>query len=107
MAARTAHSTSTINTVTSRVDRRRPRILVSSRATATFPPPLGLLRHLSAPERARTSRDHSFEAVGGAVGSPGRPRRFAMALARVVQFDDVDSARMAEMRQEMEGGERP
>jgi hypothetical protein len=28
-------------------------------------------------------------------------------LARVVQFDDVDSARMAEMRQEMEGGERP
>jgi hypothetical protein len=30
-----------------------------------------------------------------------------MALARVVSFDGVDSDRMAQMRQEMEGGERP
>ena len=30
-----------------------------------------------------------------------------MALARVVSFDGVDSERMAQMRQEMEGGERP
>jgi hypothetical protein len=30
-----------------------------------------------------------------------------MALARVVSFDGVDSARMAQMRQEMEQGERP
>jgi len=30
-----------------------------------------------------------------------------MALARVVTFDGVDSDRMAEMRTEMEGGERP
>jgi hypothetical protein len=30
-----------------------------------------------------------------------------MALARVVSFDDVDSERIAQMRQEMEGGERP
>ena len=30
-----------------------------------------------------------------------------MALARVVSFDGVDSERMAQMRQEMEQGERP
>ncbi len=30
-----------------------------------------------------------------------------MALARVVTFDGVSSERMAEMRKEMEGGERP
>ena len=30
-----------------------------------------------------------------------------MALARVVAFDGVDSERMAQMRQEMEGNERP
>jgi hypothetical protein len=30
-----------------------------------------------------------------------------MALARVVSFDGVDSERMAQMRSEMEGGERP
>jgi hypothetical protein len=30
-----------------------------------------------------------------------------MALARVVSFDGVSSDRMAEMQQEMEGGERP
>jgi len=30
-----------------------------------------------------------------------------MALARVVSFDGVDSGRMAQMRQEMEGGDRP
>jgi hypothetical protein len=30
-----------------------------------------------------------------------------MALARVVAFDGVDSERIAQMRQEMEGGERP
>ena len=30
-----------------------------------------------------------------------------MALARVVTFDGVDADRMAEMRREMEGGERP
>ena len=30
-----------------------------------------------------------------------------MALARVVSFDGVDSERMAQMRQEMEGSERP
>lgn len=30
-----------------------------------------------------------------------------MALARVVSFDGVDSDRIAQMRQEMEGGERP
>ena len=30
-----------------------------------------------------------------------------MALARVVAFDGVDSERMAQMRQEMEQGERP
>jgi hypothetical protein len=30
-----------------------------------------------------------------------------MALARVVTFDGVDSDRMAEMRSEMEDGERP
>lgn len=30
-----------------------------------------------------------------------------MALARVVAFDGVDSERIAEMRQEMEQGERP
>ena len=30
-----------------------------------------------------------------------------MPLARVVSFDGVDSARMAEMQREMEGGERP
>jgi hypothetical protein len=30
-----------------------------------------------------------------------------MALARVVSFEGVDSERMAQMRQEMEGGERP
>lgn len=30
-----------------------------------------------------------------------------MALARVVAFDGVDSDRMAQMRQEMEQGERP
>jgi hypothetical protein len=30
-----------------------------------------------------------------------------MALARVVGFDGVDSERIAQMRQEMEGGERP
>ena len=30
-----------------------------------------------------------------------------MALARVVTFDGVDANRMAEMKQEMEGGERP
>ena len=30
-----------------------------------------------------------------------------MALARVVSFDGVDSERIAQMRQEMEGGERP
>ena len=30
-----------------------------------------------------------------------------MALARVVSFDGVSSDRMAEMRSEMEGGERP
>ena len=30
-----------------------------------------------------------------------------MALARVVSFDRVSSDRMAEMQQEMEGGERP
>jgi hypothetical protein len=30
-----------------------------------------------------------------------------MAIARVVSFDGVDSERMAQMRQEMEGGERP
>jgi hypothetical protein len=30
-----------------------------------------------------------------------------MALARVVSFDGVDSDRMAQMRQEMEQGERP
>jgi hypothetical protein len=30
-----------------------------------------------------------------------------MALARVVAFDGVSSERMAQMRQEMEGGERP
>jgi hypothetical protein len=31
----------------------------------------------------------------------------AMSLARVVSFDGVSSDRMAEMRREMEGGERP
>jgi hypothetical protein len=31
----------------------------------------------------------------------------AMPLARVVSFDGVSSDRMAEMRREMEGGERP
>jgi len=30
-----------------------------------------------------------------------------MALARVVAFDGVDSERMAQMRQEMEGSDRP
>jgi hypothetical protein len=30
-----------------------------------------------------------------------------MALARVVSFDGVDSERIAQMQQEMEGGERP
>ena len=30
-----------------------------------------------------------------------------MALARVVAFDGVDSERIAQMRQEMEGGDRP
>jgi hypothetical protein len=30
-----------------------------------------------------------------------------MALARVVAFDGVDSERIAQMRQEMESGERP
>ena len=30
-----------------------------------------------------------------------------MALARVVTFDGVSSARMQEMRSEMEGGDRP
>ena len=30
-----------------------------------------------------------------------------MPLARVVSFDGVSSARMAEMQQEMQGGERP
>jgi hypothetical protein len=30
-----------------------------------------------------------------------------MALARVVTFEGVDSDRMAQMQQEMEGGERP
>ena len=30
-----------------------------------------------------------------------------MALARVVTFDGVDSDRMAQMKQEMEGSERP
>jgi hypothetical protein len=30
-----------------------------------------------------------------------------MALARVVSFDGVDSERIAQMREEMEGGERP
>jgi hypothetical protein len=30
-----------------------------------------------------------------------------MALARVVSFDGVDSERIAQMRQEMEGGDRP
>jgi hypothetical protein len=30
-----------------------------------------------------------------------------MAIARVVSFDGVDSERMAQMRQEMEGGDRP
>ena len=30
-----------------------------------------------------------------------------MALARVVSFDGVDSDRIAQLRQEMEGGERP
>jgi len=30
-----------------------------------------------------------------------------MALARVVEFEGVDSERIAQMRQEMEGGERP
>jgi hypothetical protein len=30
-----------------------------------------------------------------------------MPIARVVSFDGVDSDRMAQMRQEMEGGERP
>ncbi len=30
-----------------------------------------------------------------------------MAVARVVSFDGVDSARMAEMQQEMEGSEAP
>ena len=30
-----------------------------------------------------------------------------MSLARVVTFDGVDSARMAEMQKEMEGNERP
>jgi hypothetical protein len=31
----------------------------------------------------------------------------AMALARVVTFDGVDSDRIAQMKTEMEGGERP
>ena len=30
-----------------------------------------------------------------------------MSLARVVSFDGVDSERMAQMRQEMQGNERP
>ena len=30
-----------------------------------------------------------------------------MALARVVSFDGVDSDRMAQMRQEMQGGDKP
>jgi len=30
-----------------------------------------------------------------------------VALARVVEFEGVDSERIAQMRQEMEGGERP
>jgi hypothetical protein len=30
-----------------------------------------------------------------------------MAIARVVEFDGVDSARMDEMKREMEGGEPP
>jgi len=30
-----------------------------------------------------------------------------MTLARVVEFEGVDSERIAQMRQEMEGGERP
>jgi len=30
-----------------------------------------------------------------------------MAIARVVSFDGVDSERIAQMQQEMEGGERP
>ena len=30
-----------------------------------------------------------------------------MALARVVEFDGVDTARMDEMRREMQSGERP
>jgi hypothetical protein len=30
-----------------------------------------------------------------------------MALARVVTFEGIDSARIAEMKQQMEGGERP
>lgn len=30
-----------------------------------------------------------------------------MSLARVVSFDGVNSSRMAEMQEEMEGGERP
>src|SRR5262249_61802086 len=34
-------------------------------------------------------------------------RRAEMALARVVSFDGVDSERMAQMQQEMQGSERP
>jgi hypothetical protein len=37
----------------------------------------------------------------------GPDKEVVMPLARVVSFDGVDSARMAEMQREMEGGERP
>ncbi len=43
--------------------------------------------------------------IGGRLALNDREAQ--MALARVVAFDGVDSERMAQMRQEMEGNERP
>ena len=44
--------------------------------------------------------------MGVGLASPN-DKETQMALARVVAFDGVDSERIAQMRQEMEGGERP
>src|SRR5262245_17682657 len=56
--------------------------------------PAPLRENRSAPERVR-------------VGFTRPQKEDQMALARVVSFDGVSSERMAQMRQEMEGGERP
>src|SRR5262249_30245998 len=68
------------------------------------------------PVARTTTRRHTGVPAGGVQGLV-RPRWFRVAgtvdmeadmpLARVVSFDGVSSARMAEMQQEMRGGERP